>query len=123
MAANPSPALHVNDATVGVEHAFVHHFRQRRMREDRVHQLFFGRFAVHRHDKALDQLGDFGADHVGAQQLAGLLVEDGLDHAIRLAKRDGLAIAGTRNRPTLISRPCSLAFASVRPTLATCGWQ
>src|SRR3546814_10552758 len=42
---------------------------------------------------ALDELGDFRADHVSAQQLAGGLVEHGLDEAFRLAERDRLAIA------------------------------
>ena len=58
------------------------------MREDRVHQFFLGGFEVHRHDEALDQFGHFGADHVRAEQLAGLLVEDGLDEALILAETD-----------------------------------
>ena len=66
------------------------------MREDRVHQLFLGGLEVHRHHVALDQLGDFGADHVRAQELPGLLVEDHLDHALVLAERDRLAVAGER---------------------------
>ena len=78
---------------IGVEHALVHHLRQRRMREDRVHQLFLGGLEVHGDDEALDQLGHFGADHVRAEQLAGLRVEDRLDQAFRLAERDRLAVA------------------------------
>ena len=58
-----------------------------------MHQLFFGGLEVHRHHVALDELGDFGADHVGAEQLAGLLVEDHLDQALVLAERDRLAVA------------------------------
>ena len=42
---------------------------------------------------ALDQLGHLGADHVRAQQFAGLGVEHGLDHALGLAQRDRLAVA------------------------------
>ena len=42
---------------------------------------------------ALDQLGDLGADHVRAQELAGLGVEHGLDQALGLAERDRLAVA------------------------------
>ena len=41
------------------------------MREDGVHQLFLGGLEVHRHHEALDQLGHFRTDHVGAEQLAG----------------------------------------------------
>jgi len=36
------------------------------MREDRVHQFFFGGFEIHRYDVALNKLGHFRADHVGA---------------------------------------------------------
>ena len=71
---------------------------------------------------ALDQLGDFGADHVRAQQLAGLGVEHGLDQALGLAQRDRLAVADEGEAADLdlvARRPCALA--SVRPTLATCG--
>ena len=34
-----------------------------------------------------------------------------------------LPLATKGKRPTRMSRPCSLAFASVSPTLATCGLQ
>ena len=57
--------LDVQDAPVGVEHRFLHHLRQGRMREHRVHQLLFGRLQVHGDHIALDQLGNLGADHVG----------------------------------------------------------
>ncbi len=80
--------------------------------------------SVSRDDKALDQLGHFRADHMGAQQLAGLGVEHGLDQALWLAQRDRLAVAdeGEAADLDLAARlPC--AFASVRPTLATCGQQ
>ena len=66
------------------------------MREDGVHQLFFGGLQVHRHHVALDQLGDLGADHVGADERSGLLVEDHLDQALVLAERDRLAVADER---------------------------
>ena len=42
---------------------------------------------------ALDQLGDFGADHMRAEQLAGLRVEHRLHEALGLAERDRLAVA------------------------------
>ncbi len=63
------------------------------MREHGVHQLLFRRLQIHGDDVALDQLGDLRADHVGPEQLAGLLVEDDLDQALVLAERDGLAVA------------------------------
>ena len=77
-----------------------------------------------RDDVALDQLGHFGADHVRAEQLAGLGVEHRLHQALGLAQRDRLAVADERESADLDRRsPASFAFASVRPTLATCGWQ
>src|SRR5207237_6076555 len=44
-------------------------------------------------DEALDELGYFRAHHMGAEQLAAPGIEDGLDHALILAKCDGLAVA------------------------------
>jgi hypothetical protein len=110
------------DAPVGVQHRFVHHLGHGRMREHRVHQVFLGRLQRATDDIALDQLGHFRADHVGAQQLAGLGVEDGLDQALGLAQRDRLAVAdeGEAADLDLVAR-APFAFASVRPTEATCG--
>ena len=56
-AAASSAILHVDDPAIGVEHAFVHHFRQRWMRENRVHQFFFGGFEAHGDDETLDEFG------------------------------------------------------------------
>ncbi len=39
------------------------------MREDAVHQFFFGRLQVHGDDEALDQFGDLGAAQMRAQKL------------------------------------------------------
>src|SRR3954464_4353989 len=69
----------IQNPSIRIEHSFLHHLRQGRMREHRVHQLFFGRLQVHRDDVALDQLGDFSTDHMGAEELTSLLVEDHLD--------------------------------------------
>ncbi len=88
--------LDVNHPPEGIQHALVHHFRQRRMREDRVHQLFLGGLELHGNDEALNQLGHLGADHVRAQQLPGLGIEDGLHQPLVLAQRDGLAVADER---------------------------
>src|SRR5690606_37841537 len=79
----------VQCTSIGVEHAFLHRFRDRRMREDRVHQLFLGRLEVHGDDEALDHFRHFRANHMRAEKLAGLLVEDRLDHALILAERYG----------------------------------
>src|SRR5690606_7812189 len=75
---------------IGIEHAFLQRFRNRRMREDRMHKLFLGRLEVHGDDETLDQFGHFRADEMGAEQLAGLLVEDRLDETLVFAERDGL---------------------------------
>ena len=64
-----------------------------------MHQFFFGGLQIHRHHVALDQFGDLRADHVRAEQLAGLLVEDHLDQALVLAERDRLAVADERKTP------------------------
>src|SRR5450759_87728 len=86
-------ALHVEHASISIQHRFLHHLRQGRVREDGVHQFFFRGFQVHRHHIALDQFGNLDADHVGAEQLPGLLVEDHFDQALVLAERNRLAIA------------------------------
>jgi len=91
-----APPSHIQHPPIRIQHGFLHHLRQRRMREHGVHQLFFGGLQIHRHHVALDQLGDFGADHVGAQQLAGSLVEDHFDQPLVLTERNGLAVADER---------------------------
>jgi hypothetical protein len=73
------------------------------MREDRVHQLFLGRLEVHGDDEALDQLGHFRADHVRAEQLAGLLVEDRLDQPWSSPSAIALPLAPKGKRPTRMS--------------------
>ena len=62
------------------------------MREDRVHQFFFGGFEAHGDDETLDELGDFGAYHMGTQQPPGLGIEYRLNQTLILAKGDGLAV-------------------------------
>ena len=44
----------------------MHHFRQRWVREDGVHQFFLGGFQAHGDDEPLEQLIHFGADHARA---------------------------------------------------------
>ncbi len=88
--------LHIQHAAVRVQHRFLHHLGQRGVREDRVHQFFFGGLQIHRNHIALDQFGHFGADHVRAEQLAGFLVEDHLDQTLVFAERNRLAVADER---------------------------
>ena len=45
------------------------------MREDRVHQIFFGGFQRHGDNIALDQFGHFSANHMRTQQFAGLGID------------------------------------------------
>ena len=61
-----------------------------------MHQLFLGGFEVHRQNKTIDQIGHLGAYEMRAEKLAGLLVEDSLEHALVVAKRDGLSIGNER---------------------------
>src|SRR5579859_5291589 len=79
--------LEVQRPAVSREHALVHHFAQRRVREYRFDQLRLGGFELLGDGVTLDQLGHFRADHVGAEKLAGLGVEHRLHEAFRLAER------------------------------------
>src|SRR5438552_15311257 len=76
--------LEVDGSAVGVKHALVHRLRKGRVREDRVDQLGLGGLQGLGDRVALDQLGHLGADHVRAQQLAGLAVENRLYHPLAL---------------------------------------
>src|SRR5882757_6390825 len=87
---------HIHRPPVRVEHSFLHRLRDGRMGKNGVHQLFLGGFEIHRDDESLDQFGDFGADEMRAEQLAGLVVEDHLGHALILAERHRLTVAGER---------------------------
>src|SRR6516165_1065677 len=96
---NPTRITHrleVDGPPISVKHALVHHLRQGRVREDGADQLGLGRLQGLGDRVALDQLGHLGADHVRAQELTGLAVEDRLDHPPRLADRARLAIADKR---------------------------
>ena len=59
--------LHMQDTPISIEHALVHHFAQRRMREYGVYQFCLGRFQRLANRVTLDQFGHFCADHVSAQ--------------------------------------------------------
>src|SRR3546814_3577738 len=83
----------VERTSISAEHAFVHHLRQRRMREDGVHQFLLRRLKRLANGIALDQFGDFRAHHMRAQQFARRLVAHRFDKAFRFAQRYGLAVA------------------------------
>ncbi len=68
-------------------------------------------------------LGGFGADDVRAEDFAVRFAEEELHEAFGLADGEGLAAGLKGNLPTLNLRPFSFAARSVRPMLATCGWQ
>jgi len=89
-------SLDIQHPSVGIQNRLLHHLRQGRMRENGVNELFFRGLEIHRHHVALNQFGDLGADHVGAKELAGLLVEDHFDEALILAHRDRFAVAHER---------------------------
>ena len=90
---NPPYGSHVDHTVVSIQHAFMHHFRQGRMRENGVNQVFFGGFQLSADYIALDQFGHFRADHMRAQQFACLGVEHGLDQTLGFAQGHGLAVA------------------------------
>ena len=60
---------------------------------------------------------------VGAQELVAVGVEDDLDHALAVADRQGLAAGRKGETPDANIAPAPAPPFSVRPTLATCGWQ
>src|SRR5262245_25529638 len=91
----------MNDAPEGIEHAFVHGFRKRRVREDGVHQVFFGGFELHGDHETLDQFGHLGADHMRAEELAAVGSKNRLGETLVLAQRDGLAVADKGEAPDL----------------------
>ena len=69
-----------------------------------------------------EQLGDVFADHVDAEQLAVLGVEDQLDEAVGLARRQRAAADAEGELADLdLAAVLSRAFFSVMPMLATCG--
>ena len=89
---------------IGGKHALVHGLADGRMREYRVHQLGFGGFQCLADAKALNEFGHFGANHMRAQQLAGLSIEHGFHQAFGLAQCNGLAIGQERETPGLGDR-------------------
>ena len=88
-----------------------------------MHEIGLDQFGGFADGIALDQLGDFGAHHMRAEQLAGFGVEYGLDEAFGLAQRDRLAVAdeGEVADFDLIARFLRLGFGQADQ--ATCGWQ
>ena len=93
-----------------------------RVRVHGVEDLFLGGLELLGHHQLGDQLGRLRADQVGAQELAVLGVEDELDEALGLVRRQGAAAehgtgtcrCGPRGRPR--GRPSRSG-----PTLATPG--
>src|SRR5215211_159266 len=73
--------LHVNYAPVRVHDALVHHFGQRRVREDAMDEFLLGGLQVHGDHVALDELRHLGANHMGPEQLSRRLVEHCLYNA------------------------------------------
>ena len=100
----------MNDAAIGVQHRFMHGFGDGRVREDGMHQFLLGGFQRPRHGITLNHFRNFRADHMRAQKLAGLGVEDGFDETFRLTQRNRLAIANERETPDLDLTPGSLGF-------------
>ncbi len=97
--------LEVDGTTVGVKHGLVHRLRDRRCGKIVRNQLGFGRLEGLGDRVALDQLGDFGPDHVRAKQFPGLRVEHGLDHSLGLAEGNRLTVADKGKCPILTSYP------------------
>src|SRR5690606_9461691 len=82
----------MEDAAIGVEYGFMHCFGKRRVWEDSLHEIGFGRFQCHRNAINLYKLGDYRADHMCADKFARFWVKDAFNKAACLSKRDCLAI-------------------------------
>ena len=79
------------------------------MREDGFHQFFFGGLQPHSNNEALNKLGHFSTNHMGTEQLAGLLVENGFDHTFRFTQSNGLAVGDEREATNANFEPFFLA--------------
>ena len=86
----------MDHSSVSIQHALVHRFRQGGVRKHRIDQFRLGCLAVHGNDKALDQFGDFGSNHMRAEKFSGFGVKNGFYESLGLAKRNRLAIADER---------------------------
>src|SRR5690554_3846517 len=86
--------LLVDSAVERRQNGFVHGLRQGGVREDRASQLGLSGFETASNGETLDLLSDFGADHVGAQQLAGSGIEDRLHQTLTVAEGKRLAVGG-----------------------------
>ena len=80
----------------GIEHAFVHRLRKRRVREDRVHQVFLGGFELHGNDEPWINSVTSAPTICAPKSWPLLGIEDGLHQALVFAERDGLAVADER---------------------------
>src|SRR5271163_1629992 len=91
--AMPRPTIlrvdrHPLHAAIGVQHSF----RQRRMRVDRKHHLFDGRFEFEGSNCFGDQFGSLRPDDVDAEDLAMLRIGHDLDEAFVRADDRGLGV-------------------------------
>ncbi len=68
---------------------FAHRFRHRRVGVDRADQLFDRAFELQCDGRFGDELGRARADHVDAEDLVVLLLEDDLDEALGLTRHAG----------------------------------
>jgi hypothetical protein len=101
-----------------IQHGLAH----RRVRVDYPLQLRRSALEGHHGDQLGDHVAGPVADDVGAEDFAVLGVDDELDDPVFVVVDGAGALAGDFCLPIFTSRPASLAAASVRPTLATCGW-
>ena len=100
----------------------VHHrFRQRRVRVNRLHDAHGISLKLSCQPVLRDHLRGFHTNDMRTQNLAVLFAGNQLDEACHLTDRRSLA-ASLKGELADFS-PCSLQARSVRPTLATCGWQ
>ena len=74
-----------------------------------------------REGRCLDAVGALGRQDVRAEQLSAPGLGDELDEPARVARGERPRNIFERNVETLTSYPALRAFASVSPTLATCG--
>src|SRR5258705_41227 len=94
---------------MGSVRGLAHGFRHRRVRMNRANELFDRALETQGERRLGDQLRRAGADHVNAEDLVVLLVEDNLDEPFRLA-----GDSGTREHPELEAAGLDLVAPGLR---------
>lgn len=114
---------HVDHVTGEAVEGLLQRLRQRGVGVHVAGGLEGGEVPLLREGQLGQKLGDVRSDQVTADELEVLGVGDQLDEADGFAEAVGLAVRAERELGDLDLATLALACSSVRPKLATCGWQ